>query len=192
MAVNKREHTYHRRGELLRHIRPRERGEGRNEVADCALLAWTALEIYDRSRQQAWAELAGSHLDHALEKLCRRGGCFAEENGLGKAAVYPAANALMLAALARGGRVLGEERYLRAARTLRVFLKTRLTDPQGFLYRFWRDREAVGQGHLEDYALYILALIALYEADGSRFCLREAMHLTDQMAARFGGQIAAQ
>ena len=185
MEKNRKEQTLHhrRRGSMLRGANSRRQAEGRSETADCAMLAWAALEAYEHAPQPIWRDAARRELDYALAHLRRRDGSFA---GRGSAAVYPAENAMMIAALARGGRLLGRESYLRAAMTARMFVKTRLTDPGGYLYRFWREGDAVGQAHLEDYALYILALSQLYEAAGSRFCLREAMHLTDQMAARFG------
>ena len=187
MDHTKTEHMlhHHRRGTMLRGIYPRRQAEGRSEVADCAMTARAALAVYSRSPQLAWRQAAERELDYALTHLCRRGGAFSARED---AAIYPGENALMIGALAVGGRVLGKERYLRAAVTARLFLKTRLTDPRGFLYRFWRDGEAVGQAQPDDYANYILALTELYEANGSRFCLREAMHLADQLEARFAGR----
>ena len=55
-------------------------------------------------------------------------------------------NAMMIAALAKADRVLGEERYLKAAQSARLFLKTRLTQPDGRLWLRWRDREAASDG----------------------------------------------
>lgn len=94
-------------------------------------------------------------------------------------------NALMIAALAKASRVLGEERYLRAAESARLFLKTRLTRPDGRLYLRWVDREAAVDGQLEDYAYYCWALLELYGANFSVSCLREAAGLADRMAALF-------
>ncbi len=94
-------------------------------------------------------------------------------------------NGLMIAALARGARVLGEERYLRAAQTARLFLKTRLTTPEGQLLRRWRDREAAGAGQLEDYAYYLWGLLELYAAHFSTQVLREAAALADRLLADF-------
>ena len=94
-------------------------------------------------------------------------------------------NGLMLAALAKAYRVLGEKRYLRTAEDLRIFLKTRLTAPGGRLYRCWRDREPAGAGQLEDYAFCCWGLLELYEASFSASCLKEAQALADQMAERF-------
>ena len=99
--------------------------------------------------------------------------------------VLTAWNALTIAALAKAGRVLGETRYLRAAEDARLFLKTRLTRPDGRLYLRWLDREPAVEGQLEDYALYCWALLELYGANFSVSCLREAAGLGDRMAELF-------
>lgn len=94
-------------------------------------------------------------------------------------------NALMIAALAKAERVLGEEKYGKAARDARLFLKTRLTAADGRLWHCWRDREPAVDGQLEDYAFYCWALTELYETDFSTSCLREAAYLADQMIELF-------
>ena len=94
-------------------------------------------------------------------------------------------NAMMIAALAKGARVLGEERYLKAARDARLFLKTRLTTAEGRLRRRWRDRESAVAGQLDDYAFYCWALTELYETDFSTSCLREAVGLAEQLEPLF-------
>ena len=94
-------------------------------------------------------------------------------------------NAMMIAALAKAYRVLGERRYLGAAEAARLFLKTRLTRPDGRLYLCWRDREPAQDGQLDDYAFYCWALLELYEANFSVSCLREAAALAEQMEALF-------
>lgn len=94
-------------------------------------------------------------------------------------------NGLMIAALAKAARVLGREDYLRAAQSARLFLKTRLTTPEGRLYLRWRDREAAVEGQLDDYAFYALGLLELYAANYAASCLREAVKLADKMAELF-------
>ena len=56
-------------------------------------------------------------------------------------------NGLAIGALALAYRVQGGERYLRAAEDARIFLKTRLTTPEGQLHRFWRNRAASRPGN---------------------------------------------
>lgn len=94
-------------------------------------------------------------------------------------------NAMMIAALAKAARVLGEEKYLRAAQEARLFLKTRLTGSGGRLWLCWRDGESAVDGQLEDYAFYCWALVELYETDFSASCLREAAGLAEQMETLF-------
>lgn len=94
-------------------------------------------------------------------------------------------NAMMIAALAKASRVLGDEKYLRAARTARLFLKTRLERPDGRLWLRWRDQEAAIDGQLDDYAFYCWALLELYEAEFSTSYLREAVALADRIPALF-------
>ena len=94
-------------------------------------------------------------------------------------------NAMMIAALAKAYQVLGEETYLRAAEAARLFLKTRLTTPDGRLYLCWRDREAAVDGQLDSYAFYCWALLELYEANFSTACLKEAAGLADKLHELF-------
>lgn len=99
--------------------------------------------------------------------------------------VLTAWNAMTAAALAKASRVLGEGRYLRAAQDARLFLKTRLTQPDGRLWLCWRGREPAIEGQLDDYAFYCWALAELYEASFDPACLREASGLADWMRALF-------
>lgn len=94
-------------------------------------------------------------------------------------------NAMTIAALAKACRVLGEEKYLRAALAARLFLKTRLTSADGRLWLRWRDRESAVEGQLDDYAFYCWALAELYETTFSTSCLREALGLAERMAELF-------
>ena len=99
--------------------------------------------------------------------------------------VLTAWNAMAIAALAKADRVLGEARYLAAARDARLFLKTRLTQSDGRLWLRWRDREPAVEGQLDDYAFYCWALLELYETDFSPACLREAAGLAERMEVLF-------
>ena len=99
--------------------------------------------------------------------------------------VLTAWNGMMIAGLSKAYRVLGDPEYLRAAQSARLFLKTRLTQPDGRLWLRWRDREPAVDGQLDDYAFYIWGLLELYQAGFSTSCLREAVHLADRMAERF-------
>jgi len=147
-----------------------------------ALLAYANLEAYAQTGRPEYRETACDLLDGALKELRLAGGCFARP---GDNTVSTAWNAKMIAAFAKAYRVLGEKIYLRAAQEARLFLKTRLTQSNGRLWRRWRERTPMEEGRLVDYGLYCWALAELYESDFSVSCLREAEGLADRMADIF-------
>lgn len=74
-------------------------------------------------------------------------------------------NGLMIAALAKGARILGDDRYLRAARSAADFIIDKLSDGNGgLLHRYAGGQGGIG-GFLDDYAFFVWGLIELYEAD---------------------------
>jgi uncharacterized protein YyaL (SSP411 family) len=73
-------------------------------------------------------------------------------------------NALMVAALADAGAVLGREDYLEAAGRCAEFVWTKMRAPDGRLLRSWKEGEARLAAYLEDYAYLVEALLTLYEA----------------------------
>lgn len=94
-------------------------------------------------------------------------------------------NAFMVAALARGGRVFGEERYVGAAENAMGFLLGRMRDKDGDLFHRYRDGETAVPGMLTDYAAMAWALTALYSATFEGAYLREAKRLADCMIDLF-------
>ncbi|MCC6676241.1 MAG: thioredoxin domain-containing protein [Phycisphaerales bacterium] len=74
-------------------------------------------------------------------------------------------NGLMIAALARGGRVLGECRYLDAARAAASFIHREMRRPDGSLIRTARAGVAGADGVLEDYAFLAAGLLELVRED---------------------------
>ncbi len=79
--------------------------------------------------------------------------------------IVTAWNGLMISALARGARVLGEPRYLAAATRAAEFLERELHDATtGELYRTWHEGRSPITGFAEDYASLIQGLLDLYEA----------------------------
>jgi len=82
-------------------------------------------------------------------------------------------NGLMIASLARAGRVLGVERYLTAAANAEEFLRSRLVEPTR-LRRYWCHGAANGEGALEDYAGYAMGLYELYRSGCGGDYLRNA------------------
>jgi uncharacterized protein len=94
-------------------------------------------------------------------------------------------NGLMLAPLAEGSRILGEERYLDAARKAAGFLLERMVTPERRLLHSIRDDRAKLNGYLDDYANLIDGLTRLYEACGEPRWIEAALELADVMIEEF-------
>ncbi len=88
-------------------------------------------------------------------------------------------NALMISALARGSRVLGNRHYLEAASGAAEFIWENLRDDNGRVLARYRDGEAAHLGYIDDYAFLVQAMLALYDADMKSFWLKRAMQLQD-------------
>jgi uncharacterized protein YyaL (SSP411 family) len=100
--------------------------------------------------------------------------------------ILAAWNGLMLSAFAAGARVLGDERYLTAARRAAEFFLARMYNPAaGTLLRRFREGEAAIPGFLDDYAFFAQGLLDLYEASFDTRHLETAIALTDSMIVRF-------
>jgi uncharacterized protein len=94
-------------------------------------------------------------------------------------------NALMIAALAEAGAVLGRDDYLAAARTCADFVWNELRDDQGALLRTYKDGRAHLNAYLEDHAFLLEALLTLYEASFEAVWFERARELADTLLARF-------
>lgn len=94
-------------------------------------------------------------------------------------------NAWAIAAMAKAARILGEEAYLKAAKAGERFISARMVDNQNRLYLRFREGEAAHTGHLDDYAVYGLALLALFEASLEPQYLKAAALRASQMATYF-------
>jgi uncharacterized protein YyaL (SSP411 family) len=97
-------------------------------------------------------------------------------------------NALMIAALAIGGRVLEEQatEYLGAAEKAFAFLRQKLVNGDGRLLARYRDGEAAYPAYLDDYAFLVWALLELYESTGHEEYLAEAVSWNERMLTLFG------
>ncbi len=93
-------------------------------------------------------------------------------------------NGLMLGALAFGATVLGEPRYMAAARQAADFILTHLKSKGRLLHR-WRQGQADILGTLEDYAFFINGLLDLYETNFEARYLAEAKTLAEDMIRLF-------
>jgi uncharacterized protein YyaL (SSP411 family) len=94
-------------------------------------------------------------------------------------------NGLMIAALAKGGMVFDEPKYLEAARRAVDFILNRLTTPDGRLLHRYREGEAALVATLDDYAFFIWGLIELYEATFDIGYLKIALRLNDDMIKHY-------
>ena len=70
-------------------------------------------------------------------------------------------NSWMICACAMAGAVLGEEQYVDMAVRADAFIKSHLVKEGRLMVRY-RDGDAAGEGKLDDYACYSLALLELY------------------------------
>jgi uncharacterized protein YyaL (SSP411 family) len=98
-------------------------------------------------------------------------------------------NGLMISAMACGGAVLQEPRYVTAAEKAGEFVLSK-SIRDGRLMRYYRDGKLVGPGFLDDYAFVIMGLLDLYEATFDAKWLAEAQELTEQMIQQFGDEEA--
>jgi uncharacterized protein YyaL (SSP411 family) len=97
-------------------------------------------------------------------------------------------NALMISALAEAGAVLGEPRYLDAARAGASFLLRTMRDERGHLLRTFKDGRARLNAYLEDHAFMVEALLTLYESTFDPRWFAAAREVADQMIARFADE----
>jgi len=98
--------------------------------------------------------------------------------------VLAAWNGLMISALAQGGAVLGEERYVEAAARAAEFVGKRMR-VGGRLMRSFKDGRAEQLAYLEDHAFLAAGLFDLYEASFDARWLREALALVTETEALF-------
>jgi uncharacterized protein YyaL (SSP411 family) len=99
--------------------------------------------------------------------------------------ILAAWNGLMIAAFARGARILNEPAYLAAARRGMDFVLAKLAPEGGVLLRRYRDGEAAIPGFLDDYAFTVQALVDLYEAGGDTRDLDHASRLAHDLIDLF-------
>ncbi|MFC1991805.1 thioredoxin domain-containing protein [Chloroflexota bacterium] len=94
-------------------------------------------------------------------------------------------NGLMIAALAKGGRVLNEPRYADAARHAADFIVTNLRTPEGRLLHRYRNGQAAVPANLDDYAFMVYALLELYETTFEVDYLRLALDFNQVLMGHF-------
>ncbi|WP_242394350.1 thioredoxin domain-containing protein [Anaeromyxobacter oryzisoli] len=94
-------------------------------------------------------------------------------------------NGLAVSALAFGGRVLGERRYVDAAVRAAEFVLGRMVE-DGRLRRSWLAGEAGGPAFLDDHAFLAQGLLDLFEATFEPRWLSAALELSERLEQLFG------
>jgi hypothetical protein len=94
-------------------------------------------------------------------------------------------NGLMIAAMARAGRVLDEPRFTAAAARSANFLLKQLRTPEGRLLHVFKDANARLAAYLDDYACAIDALVEVYQATFDPGYVAAAAELATDLIARF-------
>ncbi|MHA2294415.1 MAG: thioredoxin domain-containing protein [Candidatus Hodarchaeales archaeon] len=94
-------------------------------------------------------------------------------------------NGLMIAALAKGGRVFNEPVYIKAAeRAVNFILDNLITTDKRLLHRY-RDGDAAIIANIDDYSFLIWGLIELYETTFNAFYLKTAIEFNEDMLEHF-------
>lgn len=99
--------------------------------------------------------------------------------------ILTAWNGLMIAAFAKGAKVLNDPTYAEAAKKAESFLWSKLRREDGRLLARYRDGEAAFLGYVDDYACTIWGLIELYEATFEPEYIQKAAELAKEMIRLF-------
>jgi uncharacterized protein YyaL (SSP411 family) len=102
--------------------------------------------------------------------------------------VLVAWNSLAIKALAVGGAVLDQPRYIEAAERAAEFMLSQMTRADGRLLHAFRGGKAHLDAYADDYAYTIEAFIALFEATGESIWIGRATDLADCLLAHFEDQ----
>lgn len=94
-------------------------------------------------------------------------------------------NGLMIAAMAAGGAVLHEPRYLDAARRAAEFILQNMRRKDGRLYHSWRKGRARFDAYLDDYSHFANGLWSLYEATFEETWIDHAVDVVELMRRHF-------
>jgi uncharacterized protein len=93
-------------------------------------------------------------------------------------------NGLMIIAMARGYRILGEERFLASARKAARFIEDRMEE-RGRLLATYRAGRARLKAYLDDYAFLLGAYVELFESDFGAHWLERASGLASALSKLF-------
>jgi uncharacterized protein len=171
--------------------------------ADCAK---TFCYVYDITQQGNWE---GHNIlnilkpvEQAAKLLARDQGKLEAELAAGRALLLAARekrvppamdtkvlvswNGLMIAALAQGGHVLSDKRYIEAGERAAGFILDRMRQSDGRLLHTFKDGQAKLDAYLDDYASLIDGLTRLYESTGEPRWIESALELAAIMIDEFG------
>ncbi len=99
--------------------------------------------------------------------------------------ILTAWNGMALRAFAAAAAAFGRDDYRAVAQRNAAFVLHHLRRTDGRVLRSWKDGQAVIPGFLEDYALLVDGLLALYTVDGNADWLQAAIVHTDEMLRLF-------
>ena len=94
-------------------------------------------------------------------------------------------NGLMIAAMAMGGRVLGNDLYTKAAEKAADFILSKLISTNGRLLARYRDGDSAFPAYVDDYAFLVWGLIELYETTYKPIYLKRSLRLNDDLIKYF-------
>jgi uncharacterized protein YyaL (SSP411 family) len=94
-------------------------------------------------------------------------------------------NGLMIAALAKGGRIFENADYVNAAGEAAEFILHRMRRNDGSLFHRFREGEAGISAHIDDYAFFVWGLLELYEATFDVDYLNHALELNNDLIDKF-------
>ena len=97
-------------------------------------------------------------------------------------------NGLMIAALAKTGYALNNQKYTAAASKAADFILQNLTTDNGRLLKRYRKGKAGQAAHLNDYAFMVWGLLELYQATYETTYLKHAIDLNQKMLTHFWDQ----
>lgn len=94
-------------------------------------------------------------------------------------------NAMAIKGLAESAEIFDHPHYYEMAKKAASFILAHVKTADGGLYRNFKNNKVSIPGFLDDYAFFIEALIALYQADFDENWLREAKRLCDYVLLNF-------
>lgn len=94
-------------------------------------------------------------------------------------------NAIMIIAMVKGYRALGEDRYLQAATQCANFIKQSMRRPDGRLWHGWRAGQEALDAYLDDYSYLLVALCELVQVNPDAKLVHWCQELARLMAEHF-------